>query len=151
MGRKGHINFLGLSVQQKFRFEISNIMHGQWGNGTFQLLRPDSGRDAFRAFDLCQIKRQQKLNKKKALKKWQTHSSNHYKLIDLDCSSWMHKKHKCAVLYSQMDARFVQILTNVCHVEHQFRHSQHIHRTGIRTGSKRNCSLISVNLIYVQN
>jgi len=40
-------------------------MHGQWGNGTFQLLRPDPGR---RAFDLCQIKRQQKLNKKEIAK-----------------------------------------------------------------------------------
>ena len=38
------------------------------GNGTFQLLRPDPGRRAFRAFHLCQIKRQQKLNKKEIAK-----------------------------------------------------------------------------------
>ena len=36
----------------------------------------------------------------------------------------MHKKDKWAILYSQMEARFVQIFTNVHYSEQQFR--QHI-------------------------
>lgn len=45
--------------------------------------------------------------------KWQTHLFNHSKLIDLDCSAWMHKKDKWTILYSQMEARFVQMSTIV--------------------------------------
>ena len=93
------------------------------GKDTFLLHRPDPGQRAFRAFAHANTNTTIKI-KQKSPQKWQTHSSNHSKLIDLDCSAWMHRKDKCAILYSDMEARFLQIFTNVRHSEQQFR--QHI-------------------------
>ena len=44
----------GLSIQQKFRFEISEILLAQW-NGTFRLYRPDP---SHRAFGYCSCKQE---------------------------------------------------------------------------------------------
>lgn len=91
------------------------------GNDTFLLHRPDPGHRAFRALDHANTNTTKAKIKQKSPQKWQTHSFNHSKLIDLDCSAWMHKKDKWAILYSQMEARFVQIFTNVHDSERQFR------------------------------
>ena len=100
------------------------------GKDTFLLHKPDPGHRAFRAFAHANPNATIKI-KQKSPQKWQTHSSHHSKLIDLDCSAWMHKKGKCAISYSQMEARFLQIFTNVRRSEQQFR--QH---TGLKVNSE---------------
>ena len=61
-GSRGPREFLrALSIQQKFRFEISETSRAQW-NGTFRLHRPDP---SHRAFCYCGLAADSKLHSKR--------------------------------------------------------------------------------------